>query len=100
MEGYSAYDKTSIRLLLAGAKTRREPGDSGEGAVAPFLLDNEEAVKKLFFGTMVYQASMFSTLVRMQVALYRKNRFERGNLDEGVSRIVEEAQRRSLNIGA
>ena len=100
LAGYRAFDKTGIRLLFRGAKTRRESDDSGLGSVAPFLLDDEEAVKKLFFGTMVYQASLFSTLVRMQVALYRKNRFERGNLDEGVSRIVEEAHRRSLNIGA
>ncbi len=95
---YRALDKPSVRLLFAGARTRSGPTDSDAGSVAPFLIDDEGAVKKIFFGTMVYQASLFSTLVKMQIALYRKSRIDLGNLDEGVSRIVE-AGERYVNIG-
>ena len=61
-------------------------------------MDDEGAVKKIFFGTMVYQAALFSTLVKMQVALYRKSHIDLDNLDEAVSRIVEAGERYS-NIG-
>ena len=100
LAGYRAFDKTGIRLLFAGAKTRREPSDSGVGSVAPFLIDDEGAVRKLVFDTMVYQAMLFNTLVRMQLALYRRTRIEIGNFDEGVSRLIEESQRRLSNTNA
>ena len=99
LAAYRAFDKTGIRLLFAGAKTRREPGDTRVGSVAPFLIDDEVAVRKLFFETMFYQAMLFSTLVRMQLALCRKGRFEEGNLDEAVFRIMKEARRRLSIIG-
>ena len=100
LAGYRSFDKTGIRLLFAGAKTRREPEDFGVGSVAPFLVDDEGAVKKLFFETMVYQATLFSTLVSLQLALYRKSRFEIGSLDEGVLRILKEARQRLPITGA
>ena len=94
-----AYDKPGIRLLFGGARTRREPGDGGVGSIAPFLIDDERAVKKLFFDTMVYQATLFSTLVKMQVALFRKSHIELGNLDKGVFRIISQASWRHSIIG-
>lgn len=97
---YAAFDKTGIRLLFAGAKTRRQPDDFGVGSVAPFLIDDEGAVKKLFFETMVYQATLFRTLVSLQLALYRKSHFEIGSLDEGVLRILKEAHQRRSITGA
>ena len=84
LAGYRAFDKTSIRLLFAGAKTQRKPDDCRVGSVAPFLIDDEGAVKKLFFETMVYQATLFSTLVSLHLPFIRKSRFEKGRLDEGV----------------
>ncbi len=98
--GYRAFDKTGIRLLLAGAKTRREPGDSRVGAVAPFLIDDEGAVNKLFFETMFYQATLFHMLVEMQLSLYQKGRFKRGKWDETVLRIMKEMRQRLSIIGA
>lgn len=95
---FRALDKPTVRLLFAGARTCGSLTDSDAGSVAPFLIDDERAVKKIFFGTMVYQASLFSTLVKMQIALYRKSRIDIGRLDEGVSRIVE-AGERYANIG-
>ena len=95
---YQALDKPGVRLLFAGAKTRSGPTDSDAESVAPFLVDDEGAVKKIFFETMVYQAFLFRTLVKMQVALYRQDRIELGNLDEAVSRIVKAGERYS-NIG-
>ena len=94
---YHALDKPGVRLLFAGARTRREPADGDVASVAPFLIDDEGAVNKIFFETMVHQAGLLSTLVKMQIALYRKSRIDLGNLDEGVSRIVE-AQGRYLKI--
>ena len=95
---YDSLDKPGVRLLFAGARTRRGPTDGDARSVAPFLIDDEGAVNKIFFETMVHQAGLFSMLVKMQIALYRKNRINLDNLDEGVSRIVE-AQGRYLNIG-
>ena len=86
---HRALDKPCVRLLFAGARTRREPADGDVGSVAPFLIDDEGAVKKIFFETMVHQAGLLSTLVKMQISLYRKSRIDLGNLDEGVARIVE-----------
>ena len=91
---YRPFDKTGIRLLFAGAKTRREPGDSGVGSVAPFLIDDKTAVSKLFFETMFYEAMLFSTLVKMQLALCGRRRFEEDNLDDVIFRMMKEARQR------
>ncbi|MDE0105525.1 MAG: hypothetical protein OXN89_24370 [Bryobacterales bacterium] len=90
---FRALDKPSVRLLFAGARTCSGPKDSDARSVAPFLIDDEGAVRKLFFGTMVYHASLFSTLVKMQIALYRQRRIDIGGLDAGVSQIVEAGER-------
>ena len=94
LAAYSAFDKTGVRLLFAGSKTRLQPDDGGAGSVAPFLIDDDGAVRKLFFETMVSQGALFSTLVRMQVALYRKEHFKTGTSDDGILQIVLEAQQR------
>ena len=86
---YKSFDKPGIRLLFAGSKTQPEPADSVSGSIAPFLIDDIGAVNKLFFETMVHHASLFSMLVKMQIALYRKQRASWGNLDTGISQIVE-----------
>ena len=94
LAAYRAFDKPGIRLLFAGAKTRREQGDSGVGSVAPFLIDDKGTVRKLFFETMFYEAMLFSTLVRMQLALCRRRRFEEGNVDKVIFQIMKEARQR------
>lgn len=93
---FRALDKPTVRLLFTGAKTCGGLTDNDSNSAAPFLIDDERAVKKIFFGTMVYQASLFNTLVRMQIALYRQSRIDIGRLDEGVSRIVEEGERYAI----
>ena len=86
---YGALDKPTVRLLLAGSRTRSEPTEDKSASVAPFLIDDERAVTKIFFEVMVYQATLLSTLVKMQQALYRKSRFVLDELDKGVSQVVE-----------
>ena len=51
---YQAVDKPSVRLLFAGARTRPGPTDGGARSVAPFLIDDERAVNKIFFETMFH----------------------------------------------
>lgn len=92
---YKSFDKPSVRLLFAGARTQAESVDEDVEPIAPFLIDDESATKKLFFGTMVYQACFFNTLVKMQIALYRKQRIDLYNHDAGVKEVVE-AQGRYL----
>ncbi|MCY4129577.1 MAG: hypothetical protein OXG15_10130 [Gammaproteobacteria bacterium] len=89
-------DRVGIRLLFAGSRTRPESTEVGSAAVAPFLIDDERAVRNIFFDTMVYQATLFQILVKMQIALYRKESVNWGSLDKGISRIIEEAHGRSL----
>ena len=88
---YESLDKLGVRLLFSGARTQREPTDASVASIAPFLLDDERAVNKLFFGTMVYQASLCSLLVKMQIALYRKTLIDLDDPDDGIARIVEQA---------
>ena len=78
-------------MLFCGARTRREPTEAGTASVAPFLLDDERPVKKLFFGTMVYQANLCSLLVKMHIALYRKAPLDLAEGDEGIERIALQA---------
>ena len=92
---YESLDKLGVRLLFAGARTQPNPTDGNVGSVAPFLIDDERAVNRIFFGTMVHQANLFSILVKMQIALYRKERINLDIPDQGISRIVE-AQGRYL----
>ena len=47
LERYRALDKPGVRLLFDGARTQREQGDVGKGSIAPFLIDDEGAVRKL-----------------------------------------------------
>lgn len=89
-------DRIGIRLLFAGSRTRPESTEVGSASVAPFLIDDERAVRKIFFDTMVYQATLLQMLVKMQIALYRKEHVNWGSLDKGISRIIEEAHDRSL----
>lgn len=86
---YDAIDKPSVRLLFAGARTRYGLTDSAPKSAAPFLIDHEGAAKQLFFETMVHHANLVSTLVKMQIAIYKGTPIELGNLDEGVARIVK-----------
>ena len=98
LAGHEAFDRPGIRMLFAGARTGGRPADESLKSVAPFLIDDEGAVRKLFFGTMVHQANLFSPLVKMQIALYRKRRIDLDNLDPAVLEIVR-AQRRYLLPG-
>ena len=88
---FAALDKLGVRLLFSGARTQRERTDENVTSVAPFLLDDERAVNKLFFGTMVYQAALCSLLVKMHIALYRKTPLNLDDGDEGIERIVTQA---------
>ena len=94
---HDSFDKLGVRLLFAGASTQPKPSDGNLGSVAPFLVDDEGAVNELFFGTMVHQANIFSILVKMHIALYRKARINIEILDKGISRIVEAHGRRLSN---
>lgn len=85
---YESLDKPSVRLLFAGARTQgQEKGHIG--SVAPFLIDDEGAVNRIFFNSMVPQAILFSVLVKMQIALYQNKRINLDIPDEGILRIVE-----------
>lgn len=90
---YASVDKPTVRPLFDGARTRLLPSDGDMPSVAPFLIDNVDAVKKLFFDTMFQQANLLSVLVKMQIALYRKAPINLDRLDEGVGRIVDELGR-------
>ena len=92
---YDSLDRPGVRLLFAGARTQPDPTNGSFGSVAPFLIDDEGAVNRIFFVTMVHQANLFSTLVKMQIALYRNKRINLDIPDEGISRIAE-AQGRYL----
>ncbi len=94
MARYDSFDKLGVRLLFAGARTQFKPTDGNLGSIAPFLVDDEEAVNQLFFGTMVHQANLFNIFVKMHIALYRKARINIEILDKGISRIVEAHGRR------
>ena len=86
-------DKPSVRLLFSGASTRPEPTSGDSGSVAPFLIDDEGAVRRIFFGTMVYHATFFCQLVKMQIALFRSSRVDWDGLDQGVRKVVEAGAR-------
>ena len=86
---YKSLDEPCVRLLFTGARTGPKLTGGGIGSIAPFLVNNEGAVNKLFFGTMVHQAIMFSILVKMQIALYRKERINLDYPDKGILQIVE-----------
>lgn len=94
---YPSFDKLGVRLLFDGANTGPESEDGGGRSVAPFLIDDAQAVKRIFFNNMVHQASMLGALVKMQIALYRKTHASFGDLDEGIRRIIE-AKRTFLTI--
>lgn len=94
---YKSFDKPGVRLLFAGARTRPDPTEGSVGSIAPFLIDDEGAVNKLFFETMVHQANLFSALVKMQIALYRKQRTNWDSLDSGIAQIVEAQGRYMAN---
>ena len=86
---FESFDKPTVRLLFAGASTQREPTAGNGRSVAPFLIDDLGAANKLYFETMVHHASLFSLMVKMQIALYRKEEVELGETDAGIIRIVE-----------
>lgn len=90
---YKVLDKLGVRLLLAGASTRPESANNDSRSVAPFLIDDEESVRRIVFGTMVYHATFFRTLVKMQTALSRRSRIDLDGPDEGVRRMVAAAER-------
>ena len=89
---YKSYDKLGVRLLFEGARTQQRLVGGTVRSIAPFLIDDKDAVNTIFFSTMVHNAHLFCLLVRMQIALYRK---ERINLDYSDQRILQilEAQK-------
>lgn len=87
LDHHRSLDKASVRLLFAGARTHSLSSEDNLGSVAPFLIDDAGAVNKLFFETMFHQANLFSVLVKMQIALYRKSTIDLDALDEGIVRI-------------
>ena len=89
--GYDALDKPGIRLLLSGATTAGTPPQGNAGSNAPFLIDDEGALAKLFFETMVYHATFLNLIVKMQIALFRNTTIDLDYRDEGILRIVAEA---------
>lgn len=94
---YDSLDKPGVRMLFAGARTRGKPTDDDTSSVAPFLIDDEGAAKKIFFGTMVHQANFFSMLVKMHIALYRKTSISLEDLDQGILGIVMAQRHYSTN---
>ena len=86
---FVSFDKPTVRLLFSGANTQPARTIGNEKTIAPFLIANRDAVLKIFFGTMVHHASLFSVLVKMHIALYREERICLDTLDEGVERIVK-----------
>ena len=87
-----SFDKPAVRLLFDGASTSPESTDGSGRSPAPFLVDDARMVNRIFFDTMVPQATGLSILVNMHIALYRKTRAIFGDLDEGIARIVERAE--------
>lgn len=87
-----SFDKPSVRILFDGASTSPVSPDGTRRSPAPFLIDDARAVNRVFFNTMVPQATLLSILVNMHIALYRNSRAVFGNLDKGIARIVERAQ--------
>lgn len=92
---YKSLDKNSVRLLFSGSTTQPDLKDGGKSSIAPFLVDDKNAVNKLFFETMVYQANFFSVFVKMQISLYRKQRINLANIDNAVREILEAHERYS-----
>ena len=91
LAGYDALDKPGIRLLFSGATTAGTPAQGDARSNAPFLIDDEGALAKLVFETMVYHATLLNLIVKMQIALYRNTAIDLDYRDEGVLRIVAEA---------
>ena len=92
---YKSYDKPGVRLLFEGARTQQKPVDGTVKSIAPFLIDDKEAVNKIFFSTIVHDAHLFCLLVKMQIALYRKERTNPEFSDQRILQIIE-AQKRYL----
>ena len=90
---HDSFDKPGIRMLFDGANINSKPTNPSVKSIAPFLINDEAAARKLFFGTMVHHANLLSLLVKMQIALYRKKHINLDNLDPAVLRIVGEQRR-------
>ena len=91
LASYGALDKPSVRLLFTGARTDGTPAPGGARSNAPFLVDDEGTLAKLVFETMVYHATLMNLIVKMQIAQYRSTAIDLNYRDEGVLRIVAEA---------
>lgn len=92
VEQLKQWDRTnrpSIRLLFEGSKTQGDVADEFIGSVAPFLIDDEEAINILFYQTMVHNANFFSILVKMEIALARREPADFGNSDAGILKILQ-----------
>lgn len=94
LEGYKEYDRAAVRVLFSGARVwEPEPPASRVRSLAPFLLDGPEVVSKIFFETMVHEASIFQHLVRMHLALYRQEAADWSIQDDGIWEVLRDRDR-------
>lgn len=91
LAGYATLDKPAVRLLFSGATTGSAPSDRVTRSNAPFLINDEGALAKLVFETMVYHATFLNLIVKMQIALYRRTTINLDYRDQAIVRIVAEA---------